>query len=417
MNLSKIHLEIEVTCYLFQFRGRNNVLRINEINISNINSITSLNLKFQSGVNILCGTNGIGKTTILNCINHSINSRRNLRLREIRSTVNSSESFFDISATVNDLEDRYFFNIGDSLIADNWAGNTRINSNMLIYHDISGRQYRRNPLRISEGRIHAMSTYDLIKGWFYNCYFKKESMSNEKFGNLLLAKKVFSQLDSDVTFVEATESKYKRFNDRIDNVIEIMVETSKGTINMDFLSTGYKACFCILFGIIRRIEKFNIAVDKFDGVILIDEIDLHLHPEWQSKIVEILKWLTPKSQIIITTHSPHVVQNAAQGEIIPLGIDENYRMFVRELPESNEFGYQGWTIEEILVYVMGLKDPRSKVFLEKLNQFEKALNNEDTESIKQSYAALNSMIHYRNPLSTVLRIQAGEFLDEEVTGQ
>ncbi|MCF2132108.1 AAA family ATPase [Strepomyces sp. STD 3.1] len=395
------------------------MLRINEINIRNINSVTSLHLRFQPGVNILCGTNGIGKTTILDCI-HSATFPRMLSRRNnnIRKTVNSTESFYSIDATVNEQQDNFYLEIGGQ---GNYSYReiNAINSRKLIYLNILERN-QRNFSRLlldDAGTLRRpISMYDLIKRWFYRCYFQKKDISGKTFENLLLAKRVFSKLDPNVTFVEAVEKSEKHlFRDTIINFIEIMVKTQKGTINMDFLSSGYKACFSILFGIIREIEeKYNIPVESFDGVVLIDEIDLHLHPEWQTKIIDILKWLIPNSQIIITTHSPHVIQNAKQGEIIPLGIDEDNKMFVRNLPESSKYGYQGWTIEEILVHVMGLNNPKSKLFLEKIKGFEKALDNEDIDAIKENYYALDEMLHSNNPLSTVLRIQADEFLEEEV---
>ncbi|PFI60712.1 hypothetical protein COI68_26035 [Priestia megaterium] len=395
------------------------MLRINEINIRNINSVTSLHLRFQPGVNILCGTNGIGKTTILDCIHYATLPRIHFRRNSIRKTVNSTESFYNIVATVNEQQNNFYWDLENQEDFNPNREINRINSRKLIYLNILERNQRgfTRLLLNDVGEIRRpMSMYDLIKRWFYRCYFQKKDISEETFENLLLAKKVFSKLDPNVTFVEAAEKSEKDpFRNKMINFIEIMVKTQKGTINMDFLSSGYKACFSMLFGIIRHIEeRYKTPVESFDGVVLIDEIDLHLHPEWQTKIIDILKWLIPNAQIIITTHSPHVIQNAEQGEIIPLGIDENNNMFVRNLPESSRYGYQGWTIEEILVHVMGLNNPKSKVFLEKIKSFEEALDNEDIGAIKENYYALNSMLHSNNPLSTVLRIQADEFLEEEV---
>ncbi|MEK3980633.1 AAA family ATPase [Psychrobacillus sp. FSL K6-2836] len=392
-------------------------MKINELEIHNINSITSLQLKFQPGVNILCGTNGTGKTTILECINNSFSTRKYSR-SGIRRTVDSIESSYSITVSEEQFY-TYFFETQDQendlFRPDKFQSDGKIESDKFIYQKITQRNPNLRPLVLGEnGRPRVMSPFDLIKGWFYRCYFQKKDFTEDKYKNLVLAKRVFSQLDPNVTFndaIERTETQGSRNSVR---VIEIMVETPKGIINMDFLSSGYKACFSILIGIIRSIEETNhMAVESFDGIVLIDEIDLHLHPEWQSKIVDILKWLIPNAQIIITTHSPHVIQNASPGEIIPLGIDENNRMFVRNLPESNEYGYQGWTIEEILVYVMGLSDPKSKIFREKLKKFEQALDDENIKDIKENYKALSSMIHPRNSLGALLRIQAEEFFEDD----
>ncbi|MEA2018029.1 MAG: AAA family ATPase, partial [Campylobacterota bacterium] len=52
--------------------------------------------------------------------------------------------------------------------------------------------------------------------------------------------------------------------------------------------------------------------------VLIDEIDLHLHPKWQRKIVDILTELFPKVQFIATTHSPFIIQSIGENSIIKL---------------------------------------------------------------------------------------------------
>ena len=52
-----------------------------------------------------------------------------------------------------------------------------------------------------------------------------------------------------------------------------------------------------------------------EAVILIDELDLHLHPKWQKTIVEDLRRTFPKCQFIISTHSPFIIQALAASEI------------------------------------------------------------------------------------------------------
>jgi predicted ATP-binding protein involved in virulence len=60
------------------------------------------------------------------------------------------------------------------------------------------------------------------------------------------------------------------------------------------------------------------SLEMTPGIVLIDELDLHLHPEWQRQAVETLRNLFPQIQFITTTHSPFVVQAAREGEVIVL---------------------------------------------------------------------------------------------------
>lgn len=60
-----------------------------------------------------------------------------------------------------------------------------------------------------------------------------------------------------------------------------------------------------------------------EGIVLIDEIELHMHPSWQRRILGVLKQLFPNVQFIITTHSPQVLGSVDNSyKIISLG-DEN----------------------------------------------------------------------------------------------
>jgi predicted ATP-binding protein involved in virulence len=56
------------------------------------------------------------------------------------------------------------------------------------------------------------------------------------------------------------------------------------------------------------------ASSKTKGVILIDELDLHLHPKWQRRIIEDLRRVFPNVQFICTTHSPFLIQSLRSSE-------------------------------------------------------------------------------------------------------
>jgi predicted ATP-binding protein involved in virulence len=60
------------------------------------------------------------------------------------------------------------------------------------------------------------------------------------------------------------------------------------------------------------------AVEKTTGVVMIDELDLHLHPNWQRHVVADLKKAFPSLQFVATTHSPYIVQSLAASELINL---------------------------------------------------------------------------------------------------
>lgn len=91
-------------------------------------------------------------------------------------------------------------------------------------------------------------------------------------------------------------------------------------VNIEQMSDGEKCTLALLGDIARRIAMANPCRDnplEGDGVVMIDEIDLHLHPAWQRKMLGVLKKTFPNIQFIITTHSPQVL-----GEV-----DDSYNLF------------------------------------------------------------------------------------------
>lgn len=68
------------------------------------------------------------------------------------------------------------------------------------------------------------------------------------------------------------------------------------------------------------------AIKETNGIIMIDEIDLHLHPRWQRHVVSDLKKAFPKIQFVVTTHSPFIVQSIESNELINLDKDSDVKL-------------------------------------------------------------------------------------------
>ncbi|MBP6663736.1 MAG: AAA family ATPase [Chitinophagales bacterium] len=108
------------------------------------------------------------------------------------------------------------------------------------------------------------------------------------------------------------------------------------------------------------------AVKKSYGVVMIDELDLHLHPNWQRQVVGNLKAAFPNLQFVVSTHSPFIVQSLRSDELITLGDMEGLEKDPRY-----------YSIEDVAEAEMGIHDmPRSKHFVDML------------ETAKQYYALI-----------------------------
>lgn len=236
-----------------------------------------------------------------------------------------------------------------------------------------------------------------IKSWFVNQYVFSnvpKSLSIYQMNNLELSKNVFNLLDNNLS-VETVKPDY-----------EIILKDKDDEIYFEMLSDGYKSCIFILLGIIKEVEyRFpEINAIDFHDIIMIDEIDMHLHPQWQAKLVKVLKETFPNAQIIATTHSPSVLQNAMTDEIIPLYKDENGDICIKEL-HLGEYGLQGWTLEEIMKDVMGMESTTSNLYRKVISEFDKAMNDEDGKIAKEKYELLEKMLHPNNVLRQLLKIQ------------
>lgn len=139
-------------------------------------------------------------------------------------------------------------------------------------------------------------------------------------------------------------------------------------------------------------------------MILIDEIELHLHPVWQAKLVLSLKKIFPNAQMILTTHSPSILQVLEKNEIIPLYEDDNGEVSVKEL-HLGEYGLQGWSLEEILKDVMGMPSTTSELYKSTLKLFDLAMDNEDLLEIEKNFEILDKMLHPNSTLRKLLQIQ------------
>ncbi|MCA1442760.1 AAA family ATPase [Ensifer sp. IC4062] len=82
-------------------------------------------------------------------------------------------------------------------------------------------------------------------------------------------------------------------------------------IHVSSLSTGERSFIILLADLARRLQlsKPEATIDQIAGVILIDEIELNLHPSWQSKIIATLARVFKSCQFIVTTHSPQVISS------------------------------------------------------------------------------------------------------------
>lgn len=112
----------------------------------------------------------------------------------------------------------------------------------------------------------------------------------------------------------------------------VMTETSASgkplELNFDQLSDGYRGMIALVADFARRLAITNQYTEADpllgEGVLIIDEIDAHLHPRWQYRVIDDLRRTFPNVQLIVTTHSPEVVSSVDKDSVYILNAEEGY---------------------------------------------------------------------------------------------
>lgn len=120
------------------------------------------------------------------------------------------------------------------------------------------------------------------------------------------------------------------------------------------LSDGYRNIVGMAVDIAFRMTVLNPHLENevtqnTSGIILINEIDLHLHPQWQRKIVKDFKRVFQKVQFVASTHSPFIIQYLGKGE---------FRNLDKDLEVEKYIEYNIMSVEVITEDIMGVDMPQ-----------------------------------------------------------
>lgn len=147
--------------------------------------------------------------------------------------------------------------------------------------------------------------------------------------------------------------------------LRLSVRKDGHRLAIDQLSDGERSFLAIVSDLVRRLSLANPELDdplRGAGVVLIDELELHLHPTWQRSVVTSLRKTFPNIQFVATTHSAFIVQSLKPGELINLD------------PEEFESEYSDKSIEDIAEHVMGVPTPqKSERYLQMVSVAEEYL--------------------------------------------
>lgn len=171
--------------------------------------------------------------------------------------------------------------------------------------------------------------------------------------------------------------------------------TPDGPLPLDKLSQGTQSIIQWLTQLLLGMaEYYDFPQDLRDkqAIFIIDEIDAHMHPEWQLRIIPAITKNLPNCQLFVSTHSPLILSGLKYGQAQLFRRDKNNKVIVTR----NEEETFGWSVDEIMRWLMGMKDT---VDIETQGLTDKLMmlrgRNKLTESEQKQLDNLRKEIHER----------------------
>lgn len=178
--------------------------------------------------------------------------------------------------------------------------------------------------------------------------------------------------DLPLFFVKSALKYFTGFTDfyiRRKGTATMIVEKDGEKLDVNQLSQGEKSLLALVGDIARRLAILNPSLAnplEGEGVVMIDEVDLHLHPKWQHDLIDKLVATFPNVQFILTTHSPHVISD--RNDILLYSLDDGE---LTEMP--NVYGEDANTVLTKIFDV----DIRDSKVEEQFNVIRRAISKHD----------------------------------------
>ncbi|MBO7327475.1 MAG: AAA family ATPase [Lentisphaeria bacterium] len=249
-----------------------------------------------------------------------------------------------------------------------------------------------------DNALSARSTYKQVKNWLLEAIQMEDSKesSNTQTGQFVASQlKAIKKALSNVLCVEGVDSMhYNRFYKDDITVICKNGNTSQDiatALPVSWLSDGLRAVFSMVADIAYRCVKLNPhlgenACIETNGIVLIDEVDIFLHPSWQQRIIGDLQRTFPNIQFIVTTHSPQVVSSVPS---------ESIRVIAEGKVLNASIKTDGARAEQILCDIFGVEARYANSEVAKnLAEYQLLINQDqwDSERGKELWIKLQDML-------------------------
>ena len=402
-------------------------MHIESISIKNFKAIDEIEIDFRPGVNLLIGDNGVGKTSILEAITVALGgfltgipgvSSKNILADDVRICLT------ELGQASSAIQYKTPVEIGCRMDIDGkkfqWVRRRKDelpNSKTLIENkdvvkyaqevtnDLSASlpllcfqsearvwQTRRSDFgtelkkKLNDRRCGYIGCLDYsldikgIKEWCLKmelAAFQK----NAKIGEYEAFKDIVA-----VVMQKMSGLKEKPVISYSQQVGDIVYSENNKSMPISNLSAGYQSLLWMTMNLSYRLALLNpIAGDsmaKIPGVVLIDELDMHLHPKWQWNVVRALEETFPNIQFIVATHSPIIISSCKNENLILINEEQE----IKYLP--NAYGY---SVEDVLELRQG-STAKPQDVEDLRDKFERAMNRDDYMEAKNVVAMMCELL-------------------------
>lgn len=388
-------------------------MKLKRITLNNFKSFKEETIDFDKNLTVIVGENGAGKSSVLDAITIILswviarikNPRgfgRDIEEEQKRkySKFTHIEAIFNATGLINvntsrpksalrtSEFDEYLQDIREKI------EQTEENTSVPVFVNYGVRRAVVDiPLKIKKSHIFdLLATYDeSLKGDanfrnFFEWFRNREDLENERYRE---NPKTFIE-DRELNAVKETISKFiPGFkNLRVKrNPLRMVVDKDGKEFAVNQLSDGEKTYIALIGDLCRRLVLANPTLENplmGEGIVLIDEIDLHLHPQWQTEIAEKLCNTFPNIQFIVTTHSPLVITNVKTEQLRVLKTEDGVTKLV-----DNDYSY-ALPVSIILKDVMGIKNELPKEIEEKIELTHQYIQNNDLDKAKALHDELRT---------------------------
>ena len=340
------------------------MIKILTLTLENFRGIKELQLPFEPGLTVIAAVNGGGKTTVIDALAMLLSwltartkrdSGKGGRIKEVE--INNDRKHAQLSLQTTSGE----WSIGKTRKGTDYVVISNLLALANIVRQLRGQLETENSLPVFAfypvnravrdddfpKRIRIKHEFDPISVYddfltssanfrlFFEWFREREDIENENLrtNGILQNVDTLEFLDLQLEAVRSALEKFlPEYHDfRIKRQpLRMVVTKGDQELIIDSLSVG-ETCFIALIGDIAR--RLSIANPRKknplegEGVILIDEIDLHLHPAWQRRAVTNLTKVFPNVQFVVTTHSPQILSEVAPESIRLLYQEDNLIKF------------------------------------------------------------------------------------------